>query len=346
MTATYCKFTQIYFIFCIGILFTSCGGNKDIDVSNIDVDVKIERFDRDFDQMQQKLMPQQALLLQKKYGNFYADFVEQILEAGAVNDTAYFNVLRQIFAGEAYRDLKHDVDAAFPGNMEQQNTQLTDAFRRIKYYYPNKNLPKVYAYFSGFKAQTSIGDGYFGIGLDMFLGADSRFYPALAQTFPRYLSRRFTPEYIAPRVVEGIAREDMFPESENDRSLLAKMVYAGKVLYFMDHVLPSVADSVKIGYTTEQLKWCTEFEGKIWGYFLEENLLYETDYQKIQTYLNEAPFTPGLGEHNDSAPKLGIWIGWQIVRQYMAENKNVTLQMLMAEKDPQKILNGAKYRPK
>ncbi|MFD0749839.1 gliding motility lipoprotein GldB [Mucilaginibacter calamicampi] len=346
MTATYCKFKQIYLFFAIGVLFTSCGDNKNIDVSGIPVDVKIERFDRDFDQMREKPMQQQAALLQKKYGIFYNDYVGQILEAGNVNDTSYFNTLRQIFAGNAYRDLKHDVDAVFPGDMEKQNAELTDAFRRIKYYYPQKNLPKVYAYFSGFKAQTSIGDGYFGVGLDMFLGADSRFYPAIRATFPHYVSRRFTPDYIATRVVEGIAREDMFPENESDHSLLNKMVYAGKILYFMDQVLPNVADSVKIGYTTQQMKWCTEFEGKIWGYFLEENLLYETDYQRIQTYINEAPFTPGLGEHNDSSPKLGIFTGWQIVRKYMAEHKDVTLQMLMAEPNAQKILNESKYRPK
>ncbi len=328
------------------MLFTACGGNKNIDVSNIPVDVKIERFDRDFDQLRQKPMPQQAAMLQKKYGNFYNDYVEQILEAGSTNNPAYLNVLQQIFAGDAYSDLKHDVDAVFPGDMAKQNEELTDAFRRIKYYYPKKNLPKVYAYFSGFKAQTSIGDGYFGIGLDMFLGADSRFYPAIRGTFPHYISRRFTPAYIAPRVVEGIAREDMFPENENDRTLLGKMIYAGKLLYFMDKVLPNVADSIKIGYTAGQTKWCTEFEGKIWGYFLEENLLYETDYQKIQTYINEAPFTPGLGEKNNSAPKLGIWTGWQIVKKYMADHSDITLQMLMAENDAQKILNEAKYRPK
>ena len=346
MTATYCKFKQIYSFFCFTILFVSCSGDKNIDISDIPVDVKIERFDHDFDQMRQKPMPQQAAYLQKKYGNFYTDYIGQVLEAGNPADTAYFNTLRQIFAGAAYQDLKHDVDVAFPGNMEKQNEQLTDAFRRINYYYPQKNLPKVYAYFSGFKAQTSIGDGYFGIGLDLFLGADSRFYPALRETFPHYLSRRFTPDYIPTRVVEGIAREDMFPEADTDHSLLSKMIYAGKILYFMDKVLPNVAVTVKIGYTTEQMKWCKEVEGSIWGYFLDENLLYETDYQKIQTYLNEAPFTPGLGEHNNSAPKLGIWTGWQIVRKYMADHTEVTLQQLMAEKDAQKILNESKYRPK
>jgi len=67
---------------------------------------------------------------------------------------------------------------------------------------------------------------------------------------------------------------------------------------------------------------------------------------KIQTYLNEAPFTPGLGEKNESAPRLGIWTGWQIVRQYMENHADITLQQLMANNDAQTILNDSKYRPK
>ncbi|WP_255486552.1 gliding motility lipoprotein GldB [Mucilaginibacter sp. SP1R1] len=326
------------------MILAACGRNKKVDVSNIHVDVKIERFDHDFDAMRSKPMTVQATYLQQKYGVFYQDFVGHILQAGSTNDTTYFKTLRDVFRGKAYTDLKHDVDAAYP-DMDAQNASLTEAFKYIKYYYPQKKLPKVYAYFSGFQAQTSIGNGYFAIGLDLFLGANSRFYPALTDAFPRYLSRHFTPENITPRVVEGIAREDMFPEDDNDKSLLSKMVYNGKILYFMDQVLPDVGDTTKIGYTTEQLKWCNDFKGKIWGYFLEENLLYETDYPKIQKYLTEAPFTPGLGEKNESAPKLAVWTGWQIVRGYMDKHPEVTLPQLMADKDAQKILNESKYRP-
>jgi hypothetical protein len=129
--------------------------------------------------------------------------------------------------------------------------------------------------------------------------------------------------------------------------LLAKMVENGKILYFMDQVLDDkVADTVKIGYTGKQLDWCKTYEGDIWAYFVENNLLFETDFQKIQMYVSEAPFTPGIGEKNESAPKLGIWIGWQMVKKYMKENPAVTLQQLMAEQDAQKILSGAKYKPK
>jgi len=342
---------QIYLIFFIGALLTACS-HKKVDVSNIPLNVTVERFDRDFDVMRTKPMAEQATFLKKKYGAFYHDFIGLVAPGSNINDTAYFSTLRMIFNREVhnrhpYLDLKHDVDSVYPGNMEKQNQELTDAFRRIKYYYPKAALPtKVYAYFSGFQAQTSLGNDYIGIGLDLFLGADSKFYPAQTDIFPRYISRTFTPANIAHRVTESIIRENLFPEKDSDKSLLSKMVYNGKVLYMLDQVLPDVPDSVKIGFTTKQMQWCNDFKANIWGYFIEENLLYETDYEKIQTYVTEAPFTPGLGDKNESAPKLGIWTGWQIVRQYMDKHPEVTLQQLMANDDAQKILNDSKYRPK
>ncbi|MDB5136187.1 MAG: gldB [Mucilaginibacter sp.] len=339
------KAKQIYLIFLTSLLLTACGRSKKVDVSNIDINVTIDRFDHDLDAMRTKPMNVQVAYMQKKYGVFYQDYMERIIRAGITRDTNYYKTLRDIITSQPYADLKHDVDSVY-SNLDKQNEELTDAFKHIKYYYPKKNLPKVYAYSSGFQAQTSIGNRYFAIGLDMFLGANSRFYPALTEVIPHYVSRRFTKDNIVPRVVEGIAREDMFPESEQDKSLLSKMVYNGKILYLMDQVLPDVADSTKIGYTAKQMKWCDDFKSQIWGYFLEENLLYETDYEKIQKYLGEAPFTPGLGEKNEAAPKLALWTGWQIVKQYMDKHPEITLQQLMADGDAQKILNESKYRPK
>jgi gliding motility-associated lipoprotein GldB len=345
MTPAKNKAKQIYLIFITCVLFASCSQSKKVDVSNIQLEVKIERFDHDLDEMSQKPMAAQSLVLQRKYGAFYQDFIERILPMGSIRDSAFFKTLRGMLGNKAYKDVKHDVDSIFP-NLDKQEAELTDAFKHIKYYFPKKQLPKVYAYLSGFQAQTSIGDGYFAVGLDMFLGENSRFYPALIQIIPHYVSRRFTPNNITPRVVEGIAREDMFPEPDKDKNLLDKMVYAGKIMYFMDQIIPDVPDSTKIGFTNAQMKWCDQYKGDIWGYFLEENLLYNSDEIKIQKFLGEAPFTPGLGEHNESAPKLGIWTGWQIVRAYMDKNPDVTLPQLMATDDAQKILNGSKYRPK
>src|ERR1700744_5944603 len=213
------KAKQIYLIFLTSLLLTACSHPKKVDVSNIDVSVKIERFDHDLDAMRTKPMMPQAIMMEKKYGVFYQDYMERIVQAGAVRDSNYFTTLRDILNSQANKDLKHDLDFLYP-NMDKQNEEIADSFKHIKYYFPQKKLPKVYAYFSGFQAQTSIGDGYFAIGLDMFLGAASRFYPALTETLPHYITRRFTPDNIAPRVVEGIAREDMFPPNPADKSLL------------------------------------------------------------------------------------------------------------------------------
>lgn len=339
---------QIYLIFFTAVLLASCGRSKKVDVSNIDANVTIERFDHDMNAMETKPIAPQAMYMQKKYGSFYTDFMERIIQVGETRDTGYFKTLREIFAAGPYNEVKHEVDSIFP-NMDKENAELTDAFKHVRYYYPNKALPRLFAYFSGFQgAQITIGNGYYGIGLDLFLGANSKFYTANAirEVFPHYISRRFTPAYITPRVVEVMAREDMFPESDKDKSLLSRMVYNGKIMYFMDKILPDMADTLKIGYTGKQLKWCNDFKSQIWAYFLGENLLYESDYEKVQKYLGEAPFTPGLGEKNDAAPKLAVWTGWQIVKEYMDKNPDVTLQQLMADQDAQKILNGSKYRPK
>ena len=100
------------------------------------------------------------------------------------------------------------------------------------------------------------------------------------------------------------------------------------------------------GYTPEQLAWAKRYEADVWTWFLQENLLYHTDYLRIQKYFTEAPFTPELGENNESAPKLGIYIGWKIVRKYMDKHPEITLKELLADTDAQSILEKSKYTGK
>ncbi|MDQ4140161.1 MAG: gliding motility lipoprotein GldB, partial [Bacteroidota bacterium] len=65
---------------------------------------------------------------------------------------------------------------------------------------------------------------------------------------------------------------------------------------------------------------------------------------KTGKYLEDRPTVP---EIDAKCPgRIGRWVGWQIVRIYMEENPDVTLQQLMAEKDAQKIFNESHYKPK
>jgi len=337
------KHKQIYLIFLFTLVFISCKQSNRPDVSHINVDIKVERFDKELFALKDKNLTVVNTTLANKYNLFYDDYVHKMV---GMSNFSNEEVLAALFKDQAYTDLTHEVDSIYP-NLEVQEKALSETFKYIKYYYPKAKIPKIISFVSGFAYQMPVGDNYIGIGLDMFLGKDSKFYRAIVQSVPLYLSRRFTPEYVVPRVAETYAHEELFPEPDENKTLLSKMIFQGKILYFLDQVLPEkTADTLKIGFTNDQLQWSQNFEGDIWAYFLENNFLYETDYQKIQVFLSEGPFTPGLGENRESAPKLGVWIGWQIVKKYMDQNPDVTLQQLMAEQDSQKILNRSKYKPK
>lgn len=337
------KHLQIYLFFLSVAVIFSCTADHKPNVDKINVDIKVQRFDQDLFQGKGKNVQVTDQSLSKKYGFFYDDFIHRMVGNPTLSGQ---QVLTELYKDQAYADLNHEVDSVFP-NLEQIEKELSLSFKYIKYYYPSAKIPRFIAHLSGFAYQITTGDAYMAIGLDMFLGRNSKFYGALIESIPLYQSRRFEPDYLVPRVTEVYAREELFKERDEDQNLLAKMIHNGKILYFLDQVLPeSTADTIKIGYTGPQMAWCTQFEGNIWAYFLENELLYQSDYQKIQTYLTDGPFTPQLGENRSSAPKLGVWIGWQIVRKYMAENPDITLQQLMKETDAQKILTQAKYKPK
>jgi len=337
------KHKQIYLIFLFTLVFISCKQSNRPDVSHINVDIKVERFDKELFALKDKNLTVVNTTLANKYNLFYDDYVHKMV---GMSNFSNEEVLAALFKDQAYTDLTHEVDSIYP-NLEVQEKALSETFKYIKYYYPKAKIPKIISFVSGFAYQMPVGDNYIGIGLDMFLGKESKFYRAIVQSVPLYLSRRFTPEYVVPRVAETYAHEELFPEPDENKTLLSKMIFQGKILYFLDQVLPEkTADTLKVGFTNDQLQWSQNFEGDIWAYFLENNFLYETDYQKIQVFLSEGPFTPGLGENRESAPKLGVWIGWQIVKKYMDQNPDVTLQQLMAEQDSQKILNRSKYKPK
>ncbi len=338
----YCS-VLILFVF----VFSACQRkNKLPDVSAVEVDVHIVRFDQELANLKQEELAKKHEQWKQNYGFFYADFMEEMLQAGRMeNEDELLANISFIIEQKDFKALSEKVTELYP-DLEVYEEELEEAFQYLKYYFPEYKIPEIYSFFSGFSTQTSVGKDYIGIGLDMFLGEDSEFYPALIESIPLYISRRFTPENIVPRVIESVIRIELSAEEPIEGNTLAHMIHHGKVLYAMDKVLPHVSDSLKIGYTSDQMKWVEAYQADIWAWFISEDLLYSTDYLRIQSYFSEAPFTPELGEKNESAPKLGTYLGWQIVRRFMENNPETSVQELMEIDDPQYILSDSGFRGK
>ena len=64
----------------------------------------------------------------------------------------------------------------------------------------------------------------------------------------------------------------------------------------------------------------------------------------MNKYIGERPNIPEIGKQCPG--RIATWVGWQIVRKYMEEHPQVSLQQLMEEKDAQKIFQQSKYKPR
>ena len=325
--------------FFLSQLFTSCSNNPlDIDVSKVQVpEVKISRFEQDVFNSNQLTAQQLKTQLEKKYGSFYLGF-QSVINTVYPDSSTLFNLdqfRRETIMQAAFRSAQQ----VYP-NLQELEQEITLIHKYFKHYFPQRQLPKVVSYTSGFNFKQFPVDTTIGISLDMYLGADSRFYKMIQ--FPRYQTLNMTPQNVPIDYVLGWMMTE-FPRNAEKKDLLNEMVYNGKLLYLLDALMPDKADTLKIAYSGKQLSWCKQNEFNMWAYFVQKKTLYETNPAEIIKFTGEGPFTAAFNKESPS--RVGNYIGWMIVRNYMKRQPKTTLEDLMAQKDAQKLLNQSHYKP-
>ena len=160
--------------------------------------------------------------------------------------------------------------------------------------------------------------------------------------YPNYRRITMQKEYMVNDFVRAWMLK-VFPNTGKSGALLNEMIYQGKLLYLGDAMMPEAQDSIKIGYTQKQLDWCLKNEKHIWGHLVKNKFLYSNDVNTVAKFTGEGPFTTGFVK--ESPARTGVWIGWRIVRKYMDDHPTITLDQLMQETDPQKILSESRYKP-
>ena len=82
----------------------------------------------------------------------------------------------------------------------------------------------------------------------------------------------------------------------------------------------------------------------MWRYFIEKELLYNTDPNMASRFILDAPFSKFYLEiDNESPGRIGQYIGWKMVRSYMEHNDTSVSQLL--SKDADEIFKNSKYKP-
>lgn len=271
--------------------------------------------------------------------NVHPNFARYYLQRQPATEQELAKGLVQLATNPALQQLGRETAAAFPDSAALKQ-EVGEIFRRVHYYFPDFRVPSSYTYVSGFLAKDIyVNDSLLVVSLDWFVGPKASKRPDL----PQYMLRRYTPRGLPSLLAQDVASKYNKHELTAN-TMLDAMVNAGKTLYFASQVLPCTPDSVLLGYTSREMLGLEGNEARVWGHFLENNLLYSTTPFLVQKYVGERPNVP---EIDKTCPgRVGQWVGLQIIRKYVAEHPNVTLGRLMAETNAQRLLNDSHYRPK
>jgi len=328
----------VYFLSLV-LLISSCSRNPlKIDVSDVSIDLKVRHLDVDLLQTKPDQMEASIPAFRSNYGEFFDIFTYRMIGIGGSEQPNFIEMLNLFVKDTLIQQLKVNVPEKI--DTVELRKELENAFKHYRYYFPKKDIPLIVTCISGFNQSVVTSENLIGISLEKYMGGESEFYEQLG--LPAYKRRNMHPEKIVPDVLYAWAVTE-WPKVDNANSLLSQMIHEGKMMYFVDAMLPELHDSLKIGFTKKQLDFCRMDEASMWMFLAEHKQLFTTDRMSIKRFMDDGPYTSSF---TDKSPaRTGVWIGWQIVRSYMEKHPEIKLPDLMNNSDFQGILNQSGYQP-
>ena len=339
-----------YVLICTLIVFTSCEDDplKKVDVSESKLEVRFDRLDHDLFQADFSDPARTGQTLYQKYGSFYCEYMEAIMQAAPCQPDSNILALQGFVEHRDMSALQRQVDKKFTNEalIPFQN-EFTESVRRWTHFFPDSIAPRIVFMNSGLNFSAYSTDSVIAVGLEFFLGPkDSIVQLFPNDIFPQYFKDDMREDYMVTNAMKDFAwaQCNKLDATNNKSELLNILVHQGKVMYMLDALLPNVEDSTKMNWSATQAEWAVANEFSVWKTLAQQEILFRSNYNMNKKWIDFAPFTNADGVPQDSPPQLGIWMGWNMVRAYVKANPDVTLQQLLQEKDAQKILKA--YKPK
>lgn len=310
-------------IILLAILACKSEAKKEVIIPAVEVTVSIDRFEQKFYTTTKNTLP----ALKKEYPYLFPAQNPDSIWLQKIND-------------ENEKELYLQSQGVFK-NLDNEREQIEALFKQVKQQHPKFKTPKIITLITNLDYQNKViyADSLLFVSLDMYLGKNNNVY----QDFPMYLSQNFEKPQLIVDIATAISEK--FYAKQRNRQFLYMLINEGKKMYALDSYLPLVSDASKIGYQQNQLNWAKANEAEIWKYFIENKMLYSTNTQLYERFIANAPFSKFYIDIDKESPgRIGVWVGWQIVRSYM-NNNNVTLQQLL-QTNAEEIFKKSKYKPK
>tara|TARA_B100000073_G_C23687457_1_gene555048 strand:+ start:204 stop:1166 length:963 start_codon:yes stop_codon:yes gene_type:complete len=316
---------KFFIILTVVFFIIQCKKNNvEDEINSIPISINFDRFDKKFYNIDSFKLND----LKKEYSYLFPEKFDDIVWVNRRKDS-----LQLI--------LKNAIEKKIE-NFDFVEDEINYLFKHVKYYFPKTNIPKIVTLINNVDYQSKIIylDSLVLISLDTYLGQNHEIYNGIPNYIKYDMDISFLSSHIADKFLD---RKINYP---NERTFLSQMLYYGKKLYLKEKLLPLKNDTILIGYSKKDFTWAKENEIYIWKYFIEKELLYNTDSKLIRRFLDPSPFSKFYLEIDNQSPgKIGRWIGWQIVRSFMKKNPEVKIEDLIL-KSSQELFIKSGYKPK
>jgi len=329
---------RIFTVIAISLLIGCSSDPLIVDVSDQNVDLNLKRMDQELsiDLGSAKEAKELNDKLLAEYGILYELYITRFLEEGSAHDPMIGEYLvRRSKTDPLMIEVLPKIQSQF-SDFSKYKAEIEEGLKHCKYYFPDTSLPdNIVTFFSYFNAPAMVVNNDLCISIEMYLGPENESVKKLpVQDFPQFFKNKLDEKYLVGNAIKAWLLERFYLHTGNE--FLDKVVAAGKIMYLMDAMLPEVSEGIKMGYSEEEILWAKTNEVMVWEQMVVQEILYSKDDVLEASWINDGPNTKGLPAESPS--KMGVWMGWQMVKDFMASNPETTLTELVNEPNAKRIL--------
>ena len=174
----------VFLLSAMGVLFLLVIGlfisNNKVDR----IDLRVNRFDQELFSVTSENIIEKLNKWDEDFGSFIQVFSMQIIQIPYKDRAQYYNSLLAFVQNKDMREA-YDSTALVFSDFSDLKYNLEVAFSRFAIAFPSYSIPEVTTFFGGFNYGVVTYDNNIGIGLENFLGENSKFYQYLGD--PEYL---------------------------------------------------------------------------------------------------------------------------------------------------------------
>jgi len=319
---------SLIFYCALFLSLTACNSSRlDVDSSEVKIDLNYFNFDKVLTTSDSIEVMEKHHFYQKNLTEIYNYQIGYCFRMPSLDDSVFYAEIERYRKDTSLVAFEKVIGEKFNSTNEIE-TSIATSFQYFNYHFPSANLPKDIVFMNSL-LQSSVfcTDKEIGIGIDRYLGSDNAYYKRLnPNVFYDWIKEAWNVEYLERDVIDGWVQTHLVNVGEG--SLGERMINYGKTLYIVEACFPDKEKFLVPRYSVKDFEWAIENEYSFWKYLVDEKLLYSIDEKNIRNIFNPAPFTAGIPDQ-ESPDRLGQFMGWRIVRQYMENNTDVTFQQML-----------------